>query len=518
MPVRILFAFVLCFFILPGCPGNDDDDSTVGDDDDATVGDDDDATPGDDDDATPGDDDDATPGDDDDATPGDDDDSGAGDDDDDSGAGDDDDDDDTTAGDDDDDDSTAGDDDDTVGDDDDSANPAAVSVPGDHADIQSAIDLSVDGAVIEVGAGTYFENLDFGGKALHIRGVDGMASTVIDGGGNGPVVRFASGEGPDSVLEGFTLTNGSGQLQIDEDGGHTPCGGGVYLRAASPTLVGLTITGNHAWDGGGLFLTDGAAPSLSNVTVEDNVADDDGGGLYLWGAAPVLNHVRIAGNEARGEDGGGMVAKENSAPVLANVVFASNVAPDDGGGLRVKNSDTDLLHVAFVGNHAGDGGALAVKGCTATMTGVIMAYNVASSQGGAVYEKGGGTADLGYCNAWANAPNNYDGAGGMVDPTGTNGNVSVNPGFLDTSAVDAADWDLHLTAYSPMVDAGDPAVLDPDGSQGDMGAFGGPDADGWDLDRDGYPLWWLPGPFDAATSPGMDCDDTDASLYAGNGC
>ena len=489
MPVRVLYVFLLCLFILPGCPGNDDDDSTVGDDDDATVGDDDDATP---------DDDDATPGDDDDATPADDDDSGAGDDDD-SGAGDDDD---TTAGD----------------DDDDSANPAALSVPGDHADIQSAIDVAVNGAVIEVGAGTYFENLDFGGKALHIRGVDGMAATVIDGGGNGPVVRFATGEGRDSILDGFTLTNGSGQLHLDEDGGHTPCGGGVYLRAASPTLVGLTITGNHAWDGGGMFLTDGAAPSMSNLTVEDNVAADDGGGMYLWGAAPVLNHVRIAGNVAQGQDGGGMVAKENSAPVLTNVVFAGNVAPDDGGALRLKNSDSDLLHVAFVGNHAGDGGALAVKGCTATLTGVTMAYNVASSQGGGVYEKGGGSANLAYCNAWDNAPNNYDGAGGMVDPTGTNGNVSVDPGFLDTTAVNAVDWDLHLATWSPMIDAGDPATVDPDGSRGDIGAFGGPDAAGWDLDRDGYPLWWLPGPFDPATSPGMDCDDSEAAVYPGNGC
>jgi hypothetical protein len=518
MPIRVLLAILFSLFILPGCPGNDDDDSTIADDDDdATPGDDDDTTSGDDDDATPGDDDDATPGDDDDATPADDDDSGAGDDDD-SSVGDDDD---TTAGDDDDDDTTAGDDDDddtTVGDDDDSANPAAVSVPGDYADIQSAIDLSVDGAVVEVGAGTYFENLDFGGKALHIRGVDGMAATVIDGGGNGPVVRFASGEGPDSVLEGFTLTNGNGQLTIDEDGGHTPCGGGVFLRGASPTLLGLAIVGNHASDGGGLFLTDGAAPALSNVTVEDNVASDDGGGLYVWGSAPVLNHVRIAGNVAQGEDGGGMVAKENSAPMLTNVVFAGNVAPDDGGALRLKNSDSDLLHVAFVGNHAGDGGALAVKGCTATMTGVIMAYNVASSQGGGVYEKGGGSANLGYSNAWDNAPNNYDGAGGMVDPTGTFGNVSVDPGFLDVTAMDAADWDLHLTTTSPMIDAGDPAVLDPDGSRGDIGAFGGPDAAGWDLDHDGYPLWWLPGPFDAATSPGMDCDDTDDAVHPGNGC
>jgi len=79
-----LLAVALLAFVLPGCPGGDDDDSSAGDDDDATA-DDDDAT-ADDDDAT-ADDDDAT-ADDDDAA----DDDAADDDDDDATAGDDDDD------------------------------------------------------------------------------------------------------------------------------------------------------------------------------------------------------------------------------------------------------------------------------------------------------------------------------------------------------------------------------------------------------------------------------------------
>ncbi len=41
----------------------------------------------------------------------------------------------------------------------------------------------------------------------------------------------------------------------------------------------------------------------------------------------------------------------------------------------------------------------------------------------------------------------------------------------------AADtWDLHLAASSPLVDAGDPAILDPDASTSDVGAYGGPGA------------------------------------------
>jgi hypothetical protein len=44
--------------------------------------------------------------------------------------------------------------------------------------------------------------------------------------------------------------------------------------------------------------------------------------------------------------------------------------------------------------------------------------------------------------------------------------------FADPMPVDSLDF--HLQAYSPAIDAGDPAVLDPDGSRSDMGAYGGP--------------------------------------------
>jgi len=68
------------------------------------------------------------------------------------------------------------------------------------------------------------------------------------------------------------------------------------------------------------------------------------------------------------------------------------------------------------------------------------------------------------------------------------------------------------------VDAGDPALHDPDGSPSDIGAFGGTDASNWDLDRDAWPSWWLPGDYDPITSPWKDCDDQDAAVYPGSGC
>jgi len=95
------------------------------------------------------------------------------------------------------------------------------------------------------------------------------------------------------------------------------------------------------------------------------------------------------------------------------------------------------------------------------------------------------------------------------------GNISLEPLFTDTSPADPLEWDLHLDETSPLVDAGDPSITDPDGGTSDIGAFGGPGAEGWDLDGDDYDVWWLPGAYPGGD---WDCDDLDDAVYPGAGC
>ena len=78
-------------------------------------------------------------------------------------------------------------------------------VPKDYPAIQQAIDAAEEGCEIVVSEGTYFENIDFKGKKIAVRSTDPtnpavVEATVIDGGGSGYVVKFASYEISGTIL------------------------------------------------------------------------------------------------------------------------------------------------------------------------------------------------------------------------------------------------------------------------------------------------------------------------------
>ena len=75
-----------------------------------------------------------------------------------------------------------------------------------------------DGDEIVVHPGTYVERITLSGKAITLRSSDGPVVTILDGDAGGTVVTCNSGEGPNTVIEGFTITNG-----------HATQGGGMFI-------------------------------------------------------------------------------------------------------------------------------------------------------------------------------------------------------------------------------------------------------------------------------------------------
>ena len=384
------------------------------------------------------------------------------------------------------------------------------AVPLAYATIQAAIDAAVTGDLVCVDPGTYVENIDFVGKEVHVLGIGGPEVTVIDGGGLDSVVVFDDGEGPGAVLEGFTITGGSGSWD----------GGGIDVVSSTPTLTGLMLTGNTTSHyGGGLSLVWSDA-DVENVWIVGNTANQ-AGGLHVKESSATLSNLWISDNH--GTYAGGL-RDTGGDSVYENLVVVGNSATTAAGGLYGEGTSSTFANVTFVANEAPLGAALNFGGpsfSTASFQGAVVANNLASNDGGGIAVWDTSTLTLADCNFWGNTPQNFldDNASGW-DPTGSNGNTSLDPEFLDTSGADPADWDLHLSFTSPLIDAGDPTVLDPDGSTSDVGAFGGPGAGGFDLDGDGAPLWWQPGPYDVASYPvlGWDCDDLDAAFGPTFGC
>ena len=78
-------------------------------------------------------------------------------------------------------------------------------------------------------------------------------------------------EGPDTVLDGFTIT-----------GGVVMEGGGMINLNSSPTVANCTFTGNIATGlgGGGMFNYDGSNPTVTNCTFSGNMTSACGGGHH----------------------------------------------------------------------------------------------------------------------------------------------------------------------------------------------------------------------------------------------
>ena len=121
-----------------------------------------------------------------------------------------------------------------------------LSVPDEYATIQSAIDASTGGDVIEIAAGTYQERLTITDVTVTIRAkaaADGAKgdyeSVIIDATQSGRLL-YITGNNKQVSLIGLTLTNGSGSS-----------GAGIFVSQASLILTDCTISSNVSSDSGG---------------------------------------------------------------------------------------------------------------------------------------------------------------------------------------------------------------------------------------------------------------------------
>jgi predicted outer membrane repeat protein len=297
-------------------------------------------------------------------------------------------------------------------------------------------------------------------------------------------------------------------------------GGAIHQRGGSLTITDSSFVSNSTTAsmarGGAIGTEPSTQLTVTNTSFEANVSAHECGAADLQGESQLDNVSFTANTLVALTAGNGGAACLRGPSELDTVVFADNWA-SSGGAVDILSATVDMDQTVFVGNFASwRGGGIRCRGsCTLSLANSIFVGNEVNTRSGAIHLEGAGTVTASHTAVWANTPDDD------WDPIGSNGNVALDPAFLDYDpTADPADWDLHLSSTSPLIDAGDPAILDPDGSPSDIGLYGGAGAGLWDLDGDGSPAWWHPGAYATAVDPaaGWDCDDGDPDVFPGQGC
>ena len=275
-------------------------------------------------------------------------------------------------------------------------------------------------------------------------------------------------------------------------------GGGIYLYIGILKMDSCTIHANravipgedyyHAVQGGGIYIGENTVDvTVSGSSITDNYIGlsngersqgvyppDRGGGIFLGSRDPVvISRCIISGNRANVDfrSGGGIGADAYSGlTTLLHCDISNNWTPNYAGGFEV-NGNTEIINCTFSGNYW-----FAII-CFIEGYGVCNVLNtiVAHNRSG-IYCTSSivDTIRIRYSDI-------LDPCGGQIPPGfGVPDTVNYNGDscdvyfniFMDPLFADTANRDLHLTAGSPCIDAGNPASPhDPDSTIADQGCY-----------------------------------------------
>ncbi|MCF7918279.1 MAG: hypothetical protein K9N06_00015 [Candidatus Cloacimonetes bacterium] len=168
---------------------------------------------------------------------------------------------------------------------------------GDYITIQAGINASSDGDIVLVYPGRYYEHINYNGKTITVGSLNlttgeehYIRETIIDGSDNGSCVRLESEEGAMTTLQGFTLTNGAGDLIHPA----FRMGGGILMLESSHlSVINCLITHNRASGGGGILASTGSL-YLEGTTINYNRSS------YLYsGGLSTINMQVVFSEETR---------------------------------------------------------------------------------------------------------------------------------------------------------------------------------------------------------------------------
>ncbi len=312
--------------------------------------------------------------------------------------------------------------------------------------IQRGISMAIDGDTVLVAAGTYTENINFNGKNISVVG-DNRETTIIDGNQSGSVVTVENGEDSTAMLSGFKIINGYAKegggiycsnsnprltdLIIKDNTTHanSPYGGGIYFNQCSNVVINrVSVSNNYAHYGGGIYGFKSTV-DIKNSEFYDGPKDCyKGEAIYSYSSSFNLNNTIIAGFELGkwNKDGGIFYGEDNSYFEFVN----SNIVNNNYTAITLYNQSKVVVVNSIVYNKNDE--FLYIDMPTIPQNNELMVHysNIR-----------GGRSKV---DSLERPPTIFWG----------NGNIDVNPNFVNVSLVDTVNSDYHLSDYSQLIGAG----------------------------------------------------------------
>jgi hypothetical protein len=298
----------------------------------------------------------------------------------------------------------------------------------------------------------------------------GMDSCVINSSQVNPPVTYSIRVTDSCYLAGFKI-----MPYIDDTQGH-----GIYIYDVNIENIYAVVEKNKIINA--KYGIDISSSSLGTdyifKLIRMNVVLNVGQGIICDQTAPI-----IQGNIVYAKSNGLMSGIISAPTYLDNIVVFEN-APNGlsgfGGGFDLISVVKNNLFISLDGS--GESGIASytdslnnniVSGAwnygiftagSPILDAVIKNNHIEGTQKALVYDEsaGGIPPIFQYNNLWQNQIN-------YQDFTGDSTNLYSDPMFVNEDSMD-----FHLQMYSPLIDAGDPNILDKDGSRSDIGLYGGP--------------------------------------------